>query len=160
MEAALVLKERGMTPVIYEAADHLGGQFITAGRAPGKEEMGASAFDMAKRVERDGIEVHLNSKIDETFEYSFFDEVIVSLGASPITMGLSISNAHEVLNGEKEVIPCDNVVVAIGAKANDSSAIQAKCEELGKPVHVIGDAVKARRAMNSIHEGFDIARKI
>ncbi|MEE8807959.1 MAG: FAD-dependent oxidoreductase [Lactimicrobium sp.] len=243
MEAALVLKQRGMTPVLYEASDHLGGQFITAGKAPHKEEMEAAARDMAKRVERANIETHLNQKVDETFDFAPYDDVIIAAGASPITLGLPVPNAHEVLNGKKEVsgkvvviggglvgleaaeyiasrgnkvtviemqektgnglgaaraacmnirlqqlgieqrtstkfvrltdkglivehdgrqeeIVCDNVVVAIGAKANDTSAIVDTCKAENKPVQIIGDAVRARRALNAIHEGFATARTL
>ena len=39
LEAAIVLKQRGHLPILCEATDRLGGQFLTAGEAPRKEEM-------------------------------------------------------------------------------------------------------------------------
>lgn len=55
------------------------------------------------------------------------------------------------------VIPCDWVVMAVGAKANDTSALTEACEEMGIPVAVIGDAKQARRALNAVAEGFAAA---
>ena len=58
----------------------------------------------------------------------------------------------------KELENIDSVVIAIGSKSNSSLADIIK--EMGKPYHVIGDAVKPRRALDAIWEGAEIARKI
>lgn len=194
-----------------------------------------------------GVEIHLNTKVDAAMlDNLAFDEVIIAVGASPITMGLSgdnVYNAHDVLNGKtkvtgntvviggglvglevadaiaseknpvtvvemldkagkdlgssrficvmqkmaelqvnikantkfvslcdtgiivesdgkQETITCDNVVVAVGAKANDTTEIVSKLEENNIPVHIVGDAKQARRAINAIHEAFDVARNM
>ena len=39
LEAAIILKKRGHSPILCESTDKLGGQFLTAGEAPRKEEM-------------------------------------------------------------------------------------------------------------------------
>lgn len=62
MEAAKVLKELGHEPEIFEASDHLGGQFIIAGKAPGKKEMEDATIEMAKQTERI-CKIHLNTKV-------------------------------------------------------------------------------------------------
>lgn len=247
LEAAKILKQRDHEPVIYEASDHLGGQFITAGLAPGKVEMAEATVSLARQVEKMGVEIHLNTKVDETMLDSLdFDEAIIAVGASPIMMGLNAENvvsAHDVLNNKKEVkgnivviggglvglevadylasnnnsvtviemlekagkdlgslrsicvmqkmaqlkvnistntkfvslcedgvlvdkdgteekLVCDYIVVAVGSKANDSTALVAKLEARNIKAHVIGDAKKARRALNAIHEAFDVARKM
>lgn len=59
-----------------------------------------------------------------------------------------------------EEIPADSVVVAVGAKSRPVEAIQAKCEEKRIPCHVIGDAVRARRALNATAEAAAVAREI
>lgn len=247
LEAAKVLKERGHEPVIYEAGDHLGGQFITAGKAPGKAEMEKATVSFAKQVERMGVPIHLNTKVDsELLKTLDFDEAILAVGASPVMMGLSgdnIFSAHDVLNGKVEVkgktvviggglvgleaadyiasdqnpvtviemmekcgkdlgssrficvmgklgmlgveqrpntkfvaltengitvesngvqeeIACDNIVVAVGSKPNDTASLKETLAEMNKPVYVVGDAVAPRRALNAIHEAFDIARNL
>lgn len=60
----------------------------------------------------------------------------------------------------EEKLVCDYIVVAVGAKANDSTALLAKLEEKNIKAHVVGDAKQARRALNAIHEAFDVARKM
>ena len=62
--------------------------------------------------------------------------------------------------GRTESIPCDYVVVAIGAKARNFDDIASFCNEQGIAYHVIGDAVRARRALNATAEAATIARAI
>lgn len=250
MEAAIVLKERGHNPVIYEASNHLGGQFITAGQSPGKEEMKNAAMSFGEIVKRAGIVINYDSKITpEIISKEKPDEVILSIGASSIELNLDGMEqkpnfkAHDVLDGKvkvqgevcviggglvglevadylataghktkvvemrdqagadlgslrkiavmnkmkelqveiitkatctgvnsegviierdgnKEVVSCDSIVVAVGARSNDSSDLVAFCEENSIPYHIIGDAKKARRALNAVQEAFDVARKL
>lgn len=250
MEAALVLKERGHNPVIYEASNHLGGQFVTAGQAPGKQEMKNAAISFGEIVKRAGVVVNYNSNLNSDIILNEKpDEVILSIGASSIVLNLDGMDqkpnykAHDVLDdkvkvegdvcviggglvglevadylgvaghkvkivemrdqagadlgalrkiavmdkmkelqveiitkatctgvnsegviierdGNKEVVGCDSIVVAVGARSNDSSDLVAVCEENNIPYHIIGDAKKARRALNAVQEAFDIARKL
>lgn len=59
-----------------------------------------------------------------------------------------------------EKIPCGYVVVSIGSRARENSEISKYCDENNIPYHIIGDALKARRALNSIKEAVDVARQI
>ncbi len=250
MEAARVLKIRGHEPVIYEANDHLGGQFITAGESPGKEEMKEAAISFGKQIIDANILVNYNSPVTkETFEKENPDEVIISIGASCIEMNLKgmhfkpMHRAHDVLDGltkangdvcviggglvglevadylaskghnvtivemrdqvgadlgsmrkiavmqkikalnvgtitgakcveieengvvidqsgSMSVVKCDSVVMAVGAKPNDSSKLIEICEARSTAYHIIGDAKQARRALNAVQEGFEIARNL
>jgi pyruvate/2-oxoglutarate dehydrogenase complex dihydrolipoamide dehydrogenase (E3) component len=56
--------------------------------------------------------------------------------------------------------PCDSVVVAIGARSRNFESIDTFCREQGIPCHVIGDAVRARRALNAVAEANEVARAI
>jgi 2,4-dienoyl-CoA reductase (NADPH2) len=60
--------------------------------------------------------------------------------------------------GKAEALACDSVVIAMGVEANESLSrhIRGKVKE----VHVIGDAVKPRKAMHAMHEGFRVGMKI
>lgn len=250
MEAAMVLKERGHLPEIFESGDHLGGQFITAGEAPGKAEMKAAAVTFAEQVERAGIPVHYGIEATpELIQKEMPAAVILAIGSSPIVLelegieNLPVYEAHEVLDGsavpqgeicviggglvgletadalasaghkvkvvemketagedlgslrkiavmqkmqslgveiitkavckaicgqgvvtcqeEREtVVTCDSVVIAVGSRANDSTKLVAACEELKIPYYIIGDAKKARRALDAIAEGYEAARSI
>ena len=59
---------------------------------------------------------------------------------------------HIRRNGAAEILPVDNVVICAGQEPN--RALQAECEALGKPVHIIGGAdvaaeLDAKRAIKA-----------
>lgn len=58
------------------------------------------------------------------------------------------------------LIPCDCAVFAVGFAANDSRALVDVCEKKQIPCHVIGDAKAARRAIDAVAEGFEVARTL
>ncbi|MNC76921.1 hypothetical protein D3C75_1287470 [compost metagenome] len=62
--------------------------------------------------------------------------------------------------GELTAYPCDTVVVAIGARSRNFGEILSYCETNGIPCHAIGDAVRARRALNAVAEANEVARAI
>jgi 2,4-dienoyl-CoA reductase-like NADH-dependent reductase (Old Yellow Enzyme family)/thioredoxin reductase len=250
LEAAMILKQRGHNPIICEATDSLGGQFILAGVAPRKEEMKEAAIARGRQVLAEGIEVKFNTPITtELIEEIKPDEVIIAIGAAPMNLNVpggdldKVTNSHDVLSGKASVsgrvvviggglvglevaefvhenaeevmvvemldqvgkdlgqlrnicvmeslytsgiktitnakcveikenavvieregnteeIPCDSVVVAIGAKSRNFDPISKYCEEQGLPCHAVGDAVQARRALNAIAEASEVARAI
>ena len=105
MMAAEILKARGHEPAIYEASDHLGGQFLLAGVAPQKQEMTAAAEWEVKEVERMGIETHLNTPVTpELIAEVKPDEVIVAIGSDyvcPAIPGAETAyHQYQVLTGE------------------------------------------------------------
>lgn len=109
MEAAKVLKELGHEPEIFEASDYLGGQFIIAGKAPGKKEMEDAAIEMAKQTERI-CKIHLNTKVTpEMIEEKKPDHVIIATGALPIALRLDGEDqihhvqANDVLMGKEKL---------------------------------------------------------
>ncbi len=109
MEAAKVLKELGHEPEIFEASDHLGGQFIIAGQAPGKNELEDAAIEMAKQTERI-CKIHLNTKVTpEMIEEKKPDHVIIATGALPIALRLDGEDqihhvqANDVLMGKEKL---------------------------------------------------------
>lgn len=62
--------------------------------------------------------------------------------------------------GQIAEYPCDSVVVAIGARSRNFEGINAYCEDHHIPCHVIGDALRARRALNAVAEAHEVARVI
>lgn len=129
---AETLVARGHEAVVFEAGDHLGGQFVTAGKAPGKHEMEVAAELMGEQAKRSGVEVRLNTPFTpETIAGEHFDRVVIANGASPITMGLSGENvhvAHDVLEGEP--VAGERVVVIggglVGLEVADALAVAGK----------------------------------
>jgi NADPH-dependent 2,4-dienoyl-CoA reductase/sulfur reductase-like enzyme len=57
-------------------------------------------------------------------------------------------------------IECDSVVIAIGSKPRNYGEVKSFCERKGIPCHVIGDALKARKALNAIADAAEVARAI
>lgn len=132
MEAARVLSERGHHPVLFEADDHLGGQFIIAGKAPGKQEMSDAAIEMGEQTRR-MCEVHLQTKVDAAMiEEGRPDAVIIAIGAKPIELHFANEEkkhhvqANDVLMGEQTL--SGRVVVIggglVGLEAADLLATQ------------------------------------
>lgn len=250
LETAKIAKERGHEPIIFEAADCLGGQFLLAGEAPGKAEMKDAAISFGKLVESMGVKIHLNTMVTaKEIKEAAPDEVVIALGASSISLPLDgmdkkpVYDAHKILAGtsqaigkvcviggglvgletadklaeeghivcvvemkeeagtdlgslrkiavlqkmealkveiitganckeickegvivqrkdKKEVINCDSVIMAVGARPNNNVQIVEICDQLKIPYHIIGDAKQARRALNAIHEGFEAGRQI
>ncbi len=60
--------------------------------------------------------------------------------------------------GENKRLRADTVVTAIGARSN--SDLAAELEGIGAEVHVVGDAVRPRKAADAIREGFLAALSI
>ena len=84
-------------------------------------------------------------------------------------MGIEVLDQHTVKevtrdgvivekDGETSLVPADTVVLAIGAKANNS--LVAELEGRVKELHVIGDAAHPRKLTEAIREGFDLARTL
>lgn len=250
LEAAIELKDRGHNPILCEASDSLGGQFVLAGAAPRKEEMKEAAIAMGEMAKRKGVEIKLSTPVDaEVIKDINPDEVIIAAGAEPIKLNVPganlphVTNSHDILagkakvngdivviggglvglevaeylsgnvnkitvvemlnevakdlgqlrkicvmeslyhegiktiteakcveikeksividkNGVVEEVPCDSVIVAIGARSRNFESISDYCKENNIPYHVIGDAVRARRALNCIEEASEVARRI
>lgn len=85
MECALLLKQRGHVPVIYEKSGALGGLFITASSMSFKENDKELIRWYLREIERQKIEVHLNSEIKSLDEINA-DEIIVATGSVPRTL--------------------------------------------------------------------------
>ena len=91
-------------------------------------------------------------------------ESIYHSGINTLTNGKCIEIKEDAVviekDGDVQEIKCNSVVVAIGARSRSFDHISAYCEEKKIPYHVIGDAVRARRALNSTAEAAVVARQI
>ena len=61
-------------------------------------------------------------------------------------------------NGEEVTLPIETVVIAVGVRPNRELAEALRGTE--REIHVIGDAVEPRKAIDAIYEGFEVARKL
>lgn len=104
----------------------------------GKDLGALRKISVMEQLAADGITLRTNAKCVEIRENAVVIETI----------------------GGREIIPADSVVVAVGAKSRSVEALRAKCGEKNIPCHVIGDAVRARRALNATAEAAAVARAI
>lgn len=107
MEAALVLKKRGHTPIIFEKSDKLGGMYLYASAMSFKEADKKLLEWYERELKKANIEVRYHAEINDTAALrSEFKEVIVSTGAVPKklpTPGFDkCIDFKELLLGEKD----------------------------------------------------------
>jgi len=118
LEAAIVLKNRGHEPILAEASDHLGGQFILAGIAPRKGEMGAAAVSRAFQAQKAGVDIRLNTTVSPALiDEVSPDVVIIASGATPAMLDIPgaqlpiVCNYADVLTGQSKL---SGKVVVVG----------------------------------------------
>ena len=86
MECALVLKQRGHNPVIFDKTGELGGLFLTASAMSFKENDKELIRWYLNEVAKEGIDVRLNTEVTDVNTLRGFDEIIVASGSIPRTM--------------------------------------------------------------------------
>lgn len=86
VEAALVLKQRGHKPVIFEKTDKIGGLFLTASAMSFKENDKELIRWYENEVKKQGLDIRFNTEINDLGTVRGFDEIIVATGAVPRKM--------------------------------------------------------------------------
>ena len=82
LAAATTLAERGHAVTLFDVANEIGGQFNMAKQIPGKEEFYETLRYFRVRLERLGVDLKLNTRVDAA-ALKGFDEVIVATGVTP-----------------------------------------------------------------------------
>jgi len=86
LAAATVLAERGHRVDLYDSAAEIGGQFNMAKRVPGKEEFHETLRYFRRKIERTGVQLHLNQRVDTAFlAGQKYDEVVLATGVAART---------------------------------------------------------------------------
>jgi NADPH-dependent 2,4-dienoyl-CoA reductase/sulfur reductase-like enzyme len=119
--AAETLALRGHKPEVFEAQDHLGGQFRSAAFPVGKGELSTFVSSLRKSLEELEVPVHMGVEVDEAAIAAFApDAVIVATGAKPLVPpvpgidGPNVATAEDVLLGKVEVKDAPVVVCGGG----------------------------------------------
>ncbi len=140
MQAALTAKERGHEVSLYEKAAHLGGQLLAEQHIPFKTNMYNYVKVMAKRIEKAGVELHLNTALTgEDAAKLNADVVIVAVGASSIVPNIvGIDNKKvvslEALHQNPPAVG-ENVVILGGGLVGSECGIYL--DGLGKKVTIV-----------------------
>ena len=99
MSAATVAAGRGHQVTLFEASHEVGGQFNLAKVVPGKEEFHETIRYFKVQIEKSGVELRLNTKVNrEQLEREGYDEVIVATGVVPRALSIDGSDAPQVLS--------------------------------------------------------------
>jgi len=107
---ATVAAERGHKVSLFDAADEIGGQFNLAKLVPGKEEFYETLRYYGRMIEKLGIALKLNTRVDTIMlEESGFDHVVVATGITPRMPHIEgithakVASYIDVLKGTKPV---------------------------------------------------------
>ena len=118
LSAATVAAGCGHQVTLFEASNDVGGQFNLAKVVPGKEEFHETIRYFKVQIEKTGVELRLNTKVNrEQLEREGFEEVIVATGVVPRALKIEGSHLPQVLS-YAEVLrgaPVGNRVAVIGA---------------------------------------------
>ncbi len=108
MATATTLAERGHQVDLFEAADHLGGQFAMALRIPGKEEFAETVRYYTRQIELTGVRLHLDTRVSAgDLLAGGYDEIVLATGVSPRVPAIagidhpSVMSYAELLRGER-----------------------------------------------------------
>ncbi|AXK72506.1 NADPH-dependent 2,4-dienoyl-CoA reductase [Lysobacter sp. TY2-98] len=82
LACATVAAQRGHTVTLFEATDDIGGQFNLARRIPGKEEFNETIRYYRRRIELDGVDLRVSSRVDDA-TLTGFDRVVLATGVVP-----------------------------------------------------------------------------
>ena len=118
MSAATVAASRGHHVTLFEATSEVGGQFNLAKVVPGKEEFHETIRYFKVQIEKTGVELRLNTKVNrEQLEREGFDEVIVATGVVPRALKIEGSHLPQVLSYAELLrgAPVGQKVAVIGA---------------------------------------------
>ena len=92
LEFARTAALRGHEVALHEAMKSLGGQVLMAASAPGRADIGAIVHWLSAEIESLGVDVHLNSYVDEQLIAEIApDEVILATGTMPRTDGMQLA---------------------------------------------------------------------
>jgi 2,4-dienoyl-CoA reductase (NADPH2) len=84
LSAAVELAAKGHEVHLYESSGEIGGQFNMAKRIPGKEEFQETLRYFAKMLEKNRVELHLNTRVEAAFlAQQKFEEVVLATGVVP-----------------------------------------------------------------------------
>ena len=149
MECALVLKQRGHIPTIFEKSGELGGLFLTASAMTFKENDKELIRWFLNEIEKEGIDVRLNTEVNDLGTLHGFDEIIVASGSVPRTMP-SIKGFEKTLTFTqvlRDKVDVGDKVLFIGGGQSSCEAAYDMLLNYGKHpiiVEYAGDLVAAQ----------------
>lgn len=116
---AITAAERGHQVTLFEASDHLGGQFNIAKQIPGKEEFEETIRYFTRQLELREVDVRLNTRATgQALMDEGFDHYVIATGVVPRVPeieGLSHSSVVNYVDVVRDKRPVGERVAIIGA---------------------------------------------
>ena len=110
MKAAVIAAQRGHQVTLFEAERRLGGQALLAQLLPGRAEFGGLVTNLQRELERAGVQIHKNARVDRARIIAEApDVVLIATGAKPYRPefpregALQIVDSWQVLRGEETI---------------------------------------------------------
>lgn len=142
MECAATLAERGHDVELHEASEELGGQWLVASRAPYKKDYRTLIPRMKTRMEKSGVRVIMNSRVDAAMlRNAKPDCVVLAMGAVPRVLAAP-ADGPQVVQGNDVIMDrasAGRSVVVVGGRYVGLEAA-LKLAEDGRRVSVIDAA--------------------
>lgn len=116
METAMIAAQRGHKVKLFEQRDQLGGQVNTLAKVPIRAEFADLVRWQGRQIEKLGVEINLNTRVDADMVKSLNpDVVVVAAGASPQRTGFSEAlPLQEKLSGADQENVCTYLDVLEG----------------------------------------------
>ena len=140
MEAAITAAQRGNTVSLYEKNDRLGGQLLSEQYIPFKQDMYNFVRVLEGRLNKAGVEIHLNTELTaEQAAALNADVIITAIGAKPIVPPIPGIDSSKVVGldalHQAEPAVGQKVVILGGGLVGSECAIYL--DGLGKDVTVV-----------------------
>lgn len=140
MQAAVTAASRGHTVTLYEKNSELGGQLVSERYIPFKKDMYNFVEVLQGRLEKSGVDVHLNTTFTAEQAASMrADVVVIAVGAKPITPCIPGIDSKKVVGLEALTQPNHDlgqkVVILGGGLVGCESALYLS--GLGKDVVIV-----------------------
>lgn len=140
MEAAITAAQRGHTVSLYEKNDRLGGQLLSEQYIPFKQDMYNFVRVLEGRLNKAGVEIHLNTELTaEQAAALNADVIITAIGAKPIVPPIPGIDSSKVVGldalHQAEPAVGQKVVILGGGLVGSECAIYL--DSLGKDVTVV-----------------------
>lgn len=139
MECAATLAARGHDVELHEASGELGGQWLVASHAPYKKDYRSLVPYLKRRMEKNGVRVFMNSRVDAAMLRNIAPEcVVLALGAVPRALPAPETGPRVVQGNDiimERVSAGERVVVVGGRYVGLEAAL--KIAETGSHVSII-----------------------
>jgi 2,4-dienoyl-CoA reductase-like NADH-dependent reductase (Old Yellow Enzyme family)/thioredoxin reductase len=102
LQAALTAAQRGHDVHLYEKENYLGGKWLVSYAPPGREPLATFLIWLVREAKRAGVVIHLGTEVSpELLKREAPDDVIVSVGATPVMPDIPGIDSPHVVTGEQ-----------------------------------------------------------